>query len=47
VLGHLLENAVEACRRAAVVRVFARPVELTEADARGYLGRVGVGAICK
>jgi signal transduction histidine kinase len=43
VLGHLLENAVEACPQGGVVRVFARPVELTEADARGYLGRVGVG----
>lgn len=43
VLGHLLENAVEACPQGGVVRVFARSVELTEADARGYLGRVGVG----
>jgi signal transduction histidine kinase len=43
VLGHLLENAVEACPQGGVVRVSARPVELTEADARGYLGRVGVG----
>ncbi|MBY0461244.1 MAG: HAMP domain-containing histidine kinase, partial [Gemmataceae bacterium] len=43
VLGHLLENAVEACPAGGVVRVAARPVELTEADARAYLGRVGVG----
>jgi signal transduction histidine kinase len=43
VLGHLLENAVEACPQGGVVRVSARPVELTDADARGYLGRVGVG----
>ena len=43
VLGHLLENAVEACPQGGVVRVTARPVELTDADARGYLGRVGVG----
>ncbi|MBN9119075.1 MAG: HAMP domain-containing histidine kinase [Planctomycetes bacterium] len=43
VLGHLMENAVEACPQGGVVRVFSRPVELTEADARGYLGRVGVG----
>lgn len=43
VLGHLLENAVEACPAGGVVRVTARPVELSEADARGYLGRVGVG----
>lgn len=44
VLGHLLENAVEACPQGGVVRVSAKSVELTEADARGYLGRVGVGA---
>jgi signal transduction histidine kinase len=43
VLGHLLENAVEACPPGGVVRVSARPVELSDADARGYLGRVGVG----
>src|SRR5579883_102120 len=43
VLGHLLENAVEACPQGGVVRVSVRPVELTDADARGYLGRVGVG----
>ncbi|MCS6863865.1 MAG: HAMP domain-containing sensor histidine kinase [Gemmataceae bacterium] len=44
VLGHLLENAVEACPQGGVVRVSAKSVELTEADARSYLGRVGVGA---
>jgi signal transduction histidine kinase len=38
VLGHLLENAVEACPQGGVVRVTAKPVELTDADARGYLG---------
>lgn len=43
VIGHLLENAVEACPQGGVVRVSARAVELTEADARAYLGRVGVG----
>jgi signal transduction histidine kinase len=43
VLGHLLANAVEACPAGGMVRVTARPVELSEADARGYLGRVGVG----
>jgi signal transduction histidine kinase len=43
VLGHLLENAVEACPQGGVVRVAARPVEVTDADARTYLGRVGVG----
>lgn len=43
VLGHLMENAVEACPQGGVVRIAARPVELTDADARTYLGRVGVG----
>ena len=43
VLGHLLENAVEACPQGGVVRVSARSVELSEADSRVYLGRVGVG----
>lgn len=43
VLGHLMENAVEACQQGGVVRIAARPVELTDADARTYLGRVGVG----
>ncbi len=43
VIGHLLENAVEACPQGGVVRVAARAVELTDADARTYLGRVGIG----
>ncbi|MDY3563601.1 HAMP domain-containing histidine kinase [Gemmata sp. JC673] len=43
VLGHLMENAVEACQAGGVVRVTARPVELSDADSRGYLGRAGVG----
>lgn len=43
VLGHLLENAVEACPPGGVVRVAAKPVELSDADTRGYLGRAGVG----
>jgi signal transduction histidine kinase len=43
VLGHLLENALEACPQGGVVRVAARPVELTDTDARAFLGRVGVG----
>ena len=43
VIGHLLENAVEACSQGGVVRVSVRPCELTEADARGFLGRVGIG----
>lgn len=44
VLGHILENAVEACPQGGVVRVAARSVELTDADMRTYLGRVGAGA---
>jgi signal transduction histidine kinase len=43
VVGHLLENAVEACPHGGLVRVTGRPVELTDADARGYLGRVSPG----
>lgn len=43
VLGHLLENAVEACPQGGVVRVTARAGELTEAEARAYLGRAGAG----
>jgi signal transduction histidine kinase len=39
VLGHLLENAVEACPQGGVIRVAARPVELSDADARTYLGK--------
>ncbi len=44
VLGHLLENAVEACPQGGVVRVSARTVEMGEAEARAYLGRAGAGA---
>jgi signal transduction histidine kinase len=42
-LGHLLENAVEATPANGRVVVTARPVELTAADARGYLGQAGIG----
>lgn len=42
-LGHLFENAVEACPQGGLVRVSARPVELTEADARAYLGKAEAG----
>jgi signal transduction histidine kinase len=43
-LGHLLENAVGACPQGGVVRVGARPIELTEAEARTYLGKPGAGS---
>jgi signal transduction histidine kinase len=44
VLGHLLENAAEACPPDGLVRVAAFPVELSESEARGYLGRATAGA---
>lgn len=44
VLGHLLENATEATPPGGRVVVSARLVELTPADARGYLGQVGPGS---
>ncbi len=43
VLGHLLENAAEATPPGGRIVVSARLVELTPADARGYLGQVGAG----
>ena len=43
VLGHLLENALEASAPGNVVRVAARAVELTDADAHAYLGRAAAG----
>jgi signal transduction histidine kinase len=43
VLGHLMENAAEACPQGGVVRVTARPAELSEAEARGYLGKAAAG----
>lgn len=43
VLGHLMENAVEACHQGGVIRITARPTELSEAEAKSYLGRPGVG----
>jgi len=42
-LGHLFENAVEACPKGGVIRIHAKVVELTEADARTYLGKVSPG----
>ena len=43
VLGHLLDNAVEAGPSDGTVRVSAAAVELSVADAKGYLGLVGPG----
>ena len=43
ILGHLLDNAVEASPPHGVVQVTARPVDLTAADARVYLGRASAG----
>jgi signal transduction histidine kinase len=43
VLGHLLENAVEACPQGGLVRISARTVELSETDAKMYLGKAGIG----
>ena len=43
VVGHLLENAIEACPPTGRVAVSAREVELTATDARAYLGRVTPG----
>jgi len=43
-LGHLLENAIGACPHGGVVRIAARPIELTEAEARTYVGKPGGGS---
>ena len=44
VLGHLLENAIEATPQGGTVRVSARPAELSDADSRTYIGRAAAGA---
>lgn len=44
VVGHLLENAVEATPANGTVTVTVRQVELNPSDARLYLGQVGPGA---
>jgi signal transduction histidine kinase len=44
VIGHLLENAVEASNPGATVTVTARAVELNATEAKSYLGQVGPGA---
>lgn len=44
VLGHLLENAIEATPAGGLVTVSVKHVELNPTDARLYLGQVGPGA---
>jgi signal transduction histidine kinase len=44
VIGHLLENAVEACPQGGIIRIAARPVDLTDAEARTYLGKATSGS---
>ena len=43
ILGHLLDNAVEASPRDGAVQVTARLVELAPADLPGFLGRPSAG----
>lgn len=43
VLGHLLENAIQASSAGGSIAVSARAVELSAAEARSYLGRVEAG----
>ncbi|WP_439631855.1 ATP-binding protein [Gemmata sp.] len=42
-LAHLIENGVEACPQGGTVRVAARVVDLTDADAPSFLGKPGTG----
>lgn len=44
VVGRLIENAVEACSQGGLVRVTARTIDLTETDARRYLGKPVAGS---
>jgi signal transduction histidine kinase len=44
VIGHLLENAIEASQGGGVIRITAKTVELSEAEAKTYLGRAGLGS---
>lgn len=43
VLGHVLENAAEACPTGGVVQVAAEVVRLSESEARSYVGRPAAG----
>lgn len=44
VLGHIIDNAVEASPQRGIVRLDATLVELSETDARGWLGNVSAGS---
>lgn len=44
VMGHLLENAIEASPNGGVIRIAARTTELSEAEAKTYLGRLALGS---
>jgi signal transduction histidine kinase len=44
VMGHLLENAIEASPNGGVIRIAARTTELSEAEAKSYLGRLALGS---
>jgi signal transduction histidine kinase len=43
VLGHLLDNAIEACPQGGLVRITARSIELADSDAKMFLGRAVPG----
>lgn len=43
ILGHLLDNAVEACPQGGIIRVAARTVELTPSEGKSYLGKAAGG----
>ncbi|MFO0804767.1 MAG: ATP-binding protein [Gemmataceae bacterium] len=42
-LGHLFENAIEACGKTGHVRISAKLAEFGESEARGYLGKCSPG----
>lgn len=43
IIGHLLDNAVDACPQGGVVRLAARVVDISDIDAQNYLGKPGLG----
>lgn len=42
-LGHLFENAVEACPKGGTIKITAKTVDLNDGDARAFLGKVQAG----